>query len=51
MELLDRVLSFYKIPSPADKPETDKERLSVSASYPFSLQRWAMESIMFADSA
>ena len=26
MELLDRVLSFYKIPSPADKPETDKER-------------------------
>ena len=26
MELLNRVLSFYKIPSPADKPETDKER-------------------------
>ena len=26
MELFNRVLSFYKIPSPTDKPETDKER-------------------------
>lgn len=26
MALFNRVLSFYKIPSPAGKPETDKER-------------------------